>query len=123
MTEKEFIAEYSLRLNKLVTDFIKDISSNKESHYNELFRQYIEQSSSISHRGNILISEIFHEYNLDCNLEVIGKNFLRESIMSYLYKTTISKQKDEIKRYDESIQPFLKEIHKRDFPHFEEPLF
>lgn len=115
MTEKEFLEEYENKLFKIVSENINIIKNNKSLHYNTLFEKYVELNSSISYLGNILISDIMEEYNLDYNYKV-PDGFNLVPISSILLRKSFSIQLNILKKFDKETSIFLKEALCRDFP-------
>ena len=115
MSENEFFTEYTTRFSKIVNDYIKEIQDNKHLHYNTLFDKYIQLNSSISYLGNILISDIMNEYNLDYNQKVLD-GFSLVHITSVLLRKSWSIQSKFRKSFDEEASIVLKECLCRDFP-------
>ena len=115
MTENEFLIEYTKRFSKIVDDYIKEIKNNKHLHYNTLFNKYVEINGSISYLGNILISNVMDDYNLDYNHKVLD-GFTLVPITSSLLRKSWSIQPEIRKRFDEEASIVLKESLCRDFP-------
>ena len=115
MTENEFLIEYTKRFSKIVDNCIEEIKDNKHLHYNTLFNKYVEINGSISYLGNILISNIMDDYNLDYNHKVLD-GFTLVPITSSLLRKSWSIQPEIRKRFDEEASIVLKESLCRDFP-------
>lgn len=114
MTENEFLIEYTNRFSKIVTDSIKSIQDSKNLHHNELFIKYIEVNNSINYLGNILISDIMDDFNLDYNHKVMD-GFTLVPITSVLLRKSWSIQPKIKKKFDEETSIILKESLCRDF--------
>ena len=115
MTETEFLKEYSKRFLKIVTEKTNIIKNSKDLHHNTLFKKYIDINNSLSYLGNILISDIMDEYNLDYNHKVLD-GFTLVPITSSLLRKSWSIQPEIRKRFDEEASIVLKESLCRDFP-------
>jgi hypothetical protein len=115
MTETEFLKEYSKRFLKIVTEKTNIIKNSKDLHHNILFKKYIDINNSLSYLGNILISEIMDEYNLDYNHKVLDGLTL-VPITSSLLRKSWTIQPEIRKMFDEETSIVLKESLCRDFP-------
>ena len=115
MTETEFLKEYSKRFLKIVTEKTNIIKNSKDLHYNTLFKKYIDINNSLSYLGNILISDIMDEYNLDYNHKVLDGLTL-VPITSSLLRKSWAIQPEIRKMFDEETSIVLKESLCRDFP-------
>jgi hypothetical protein len=115
MTENEFLIEYAKRFSKIVDNCVKEVQDNKSLHHNILFDKYIQLNNSLSYLGNILISDIMDEYNLDYNHKVLD-GFTLVPITSSLLRKSWSIQPEIRKRFDEETSIVLKESLCRDFP-------
>jgi hypothetical protein len=115
MTENEFLIEYAKRFSKIADNYVKEVQDNKSLHHNILFDKYIQLNNSLSYLGNILISDIMDEYNLDYNHKVLD-GFTLVPITSSLLRKSWSIQPEIRKRFDEETSIVLKESLCRDFP-------
>lgn len=115
MTENEFLKEYTNRLSKIITDNIKIIENNKNLHYNILFEKYVEINGTISYLGNILISDIMDDYNLDYNQKVLD-GFTLVPITGVLLRKSFGIQLELGKTFDDKVLIILNEALCRDFP-------